>query len=35
MNIIKKLTIPQGKRIFFVGDIHGRYDELLSHLKAF
>lgn len=34
MKILNKVKIPEDKKIFFVGDIHGRYDELMDKLKA-
>lgn len=33
MKIYKKIIIPTESRLFFVGDIHGRYYELLEKLK--
>lgn len=33
MKILNKVKIPENKKIFFVGDIHGRYDELMNKLK--
>lgn len=33
MKIYKKVAIPPESRLFFVGDIHGQYHELLRKLK--
>ena len=34
MKILNKVNIPENKKVFFVGDIHGRYDELLNKLNS-